>query len=106
MVYKGIRYEYCKQKRIIKYSRKEYWCIGQNFSFIPNEDGEYLPIGEGGTGIVYVAKQYFGSNPDIFSKRAVKFFVFRDDLIATWGYVPKENFIIEIKNISRWRIVK
>ena len=76
--------------------------IGQNFSFIPNEDGEYLPIGEGGTGIVYVAKQYFGSNPDIFSKRAVKFFVFRDDLISTWGYVPKENFIIEIKNISRF----
>ena len=76
--------------------------ICQNYSFIPNEHGEFLPIGEGGTGIVYAAKQFFGSNPDIYSKRAVKFFIFRDDLIPTWGYVPKDNFVIEIKNISRF----
>lgn len=47
--------------------------IGQNFSFIPNEDGEYLPIGEGGTGIVYVAKQYFGSILIFFPKERLSF---------------------------------
>lgn len=76
--------------------------IGQNYSFIQDANGEFLPIGEGGTGIVYAAKQFFGSNPSIYSKRAVKFFVFRDDLIPTWGYVPKDNFIVEIKNISKF----
>ena len=76
--------------------------IGQNYSFIPDANGEFLPIGEGGTGIVYAAKQFFGSNPSIYSKRAVKFFIFRDDLIPTWGYVPKDNFIVEIKNISKF----
>lgn len=60
------------------------------------------PLGEGGTGIVYIVSQVFGKDENIISKRAVKFFVFRDDLMEQFGVVSINNFRTEIKNITQF----
>ena len=73
--------------------------LGKKYDFILTNN-LYIPIGQGGSGIVYAANQVFGNN--IYVKRAVKFFIFRDDLMETWGYISKDNFDTEIKNISRF----
>lgn len=66
-----------------------------------NNDVLAKPLGEGGSGIVYLAEQTFVKNIKV--KRAVKFFVFRDDIAKaheTSGKVSIQNFNDEILNIS------
>lgn len=72
--------------------------LGEKYIFLD----EIVPIGQGGSGIVYVVNQVFGRDENIIAKRAVKFFMFRDDLINEWGYVSASNFITEIKNITQF----
>ncbi len=77
--------------------------LGTKYEFIDcDKDNLCNFIGQGGSGIVYSAKQFFGESKKIFSKRAIKFFMFRDDLMKDWGYVSADNFDTEIKNISRF----
>lgn len=76
--------------------------LGDKYSFIYNEDGNYVPVGQGGSGIVYRAKQIFSTDKTVFVDRAIKFFIFRDDLVGRWGYVSNDNFHTEIKNITRF----
>lgn len=77
-------------------------CLGEKYWFAPDNSGQFIPVGEGGSGIVYAANQKFSEDSNIFAKRAVKFFSFRDDLIDNWGYISKDNFDVEIENISRF----
>lgn len=63
---------------------------------------ELEPLGQGGTGIVYVVNQVFGKDENIIAKRAVKFFMFRDDLMEDWGIVSINNFRTEIINITQF----
>ena len=87
----------------MNYSRKEVLnitpnCLGGKYVFTnPN-----VPLGEGGSGIVYSANQLFDKNNSIHIQRAVKFFVFRDDLAEQFGIVSKANFKTEIINITRF----
>ena len=71
-------------------------------SKIPVVEGEFAtPLGEGGSGIVYLAEQTFINSIKV--KRAIKFFVFRDDIAAdheTSGRISIQNFNDEILNIS------
>lgn len=76
-------------------------CLGDKYLFI-SKNNEFVPVGEGGSGIVYAANQIFSSDLKACAKRAVKFFAYRDDLIDKLGYVSKDNFDIEIENISRF----
>lgn len=69
-----------------KYQRRETLNIqvdslGEKYRF-ELENGECKPIGEGGSGIVYKADQVFCDVDSVFAPRAVKFFAFRDDLVA------------------------
>src|SRR5438046_1383842 len=62
-----------------------------------------IPIGEGGSGIVYLAEQTFVG--DIKVNRAIKFFVYRDDLADQTIHqfsdtISSKNFNDEILNIS------
>lgn len=75
--------------------------LGDKYEIISKDD-EFLPVGQGGTGIVYEAKQHFSDSNSVFSRRAVKFFIYRDDLIEKFGYVPVVNFDAEIRNITRF----
>lgn len=77
-------------------------CLGEKYSFISDSSGKFIPVGQGGSGIVYAANQIFSKEAGVYTKRAVKFFAFRDDLISNWGYISKDNFDVEIKNISRF----
>lgn len=77
-------------------------CLGEKYSFVSNESKSFVPVGQGGSGIVYVANQKFSEDSNVCAKRAIKFFAFRDDLIKDWGYVSKDNFDVEIENISRF----
>lgn len=77
-------------------------CLGKKYLFISDESKNYVPVGQGGSGIVYVAKQKFSEDSNVCAKRAIKFFAFRDNLIKDWGYVSKDNFDVEIENISRF----
>lgn len=67
-------------------------------------DGTYaIPLGEGGSGIVYLAEQEF--IPNIKVKRAIKFFVYADNISEmeihkNSGGISKKNFNDEILNIS------
>ncbi|MBK7358111.1 MAG: protein kinase [Saprospiraceae bacterium] len=68
-------------------------------------DGEELaiPIGEGGSGIVYLAEQTFVKQVKV--NRAIKFFVYRDDIASQTihefsGRISAKNFNDEILNIS------
>ncbi len=77
-------------------------CLGEKYLFISDETKSFIPVGQGGSGIVYAANQIFSEDTSIFIKRAIKFFAFRDDLIANLGYISKDNFDVEIENISRF----
>lgn len=58
------------------------------------------PLGEGGSGIVYLAERSFTSKVSI--KRAIKFYIYRDDIISDKeedSRVSVENFEDEILNI-------
>lgn len=76
----------------------------RNYNIVSNEppDGDLAkPLGEGGSGIVYLAEQTFVDTIKV--KRAIKFFVFRDDIAKdheTSGRVSSQNFNDEILNIS------
>lgn len=59
-------------------------------------------LGEGGSGVVVLAHQIFDKENQIIAERAVKFFVFRDDLMTEDEVISKSNFLIEIKNITRF----
>lgn len=72
--------------------------LGDKYVFLD----EIKPIGQGGTGIVYLVNQVFGKDENIIAKRAVKFFVFRDDLADKWGIVSMNNFRTEIKHITQF----
>lgn len=76
--------------------------LGKKYEFVSDDDGNYIPVGGGGSGIVYAANQIFDNKSEICSKRAIKFFVFREDLMEQWGYVSKENFNVEIQNIAQF----
>lgn len=76
--------------------------LGPKYEFICDNNGFCNPVGQGGSGIVYIANQIFSDNTTVLKKRAIKFFIFRDDLVETWGYVSTDNFDIEIKNITRF----
>lgn len=76
----------------------------RNYNIVSKNDpnGELAkPLGEGGSGIVYLAEQTFIETIKV--KRAIKFFVFRDDIAKdheTSGRVSSQNFSDEILNIS------
>ena len=76
--------------------------LGTKYEFIFDDNDFCAPVGQGGSGIVYAANQIFSDNTEILTKRAIKFVIFRDDLVNTWGYVSNDNFDIEIKNITRF----
>ena len=84
-----------KREDYLKLSKN---ALGEKYVFA----GEIEPIGQGGTGIVYVINQVFGRDENIISKRAVKFFIFRDDLMEKWGIVSVNNFQTEIRNITQF----
>lgn len=84
-----------KREEYLQLSKK---ALGDKYIFTD----EIKPIGEGGSGIVYAVNQVFGKDENIISKRAVKFFIFRDDLMENWGVVSINNFRTEIKNITQF----
>lgn len=88
-----------KRENILNISKN---CLGEKYIFEQADDGKFYPIGEGGSGIVYTANQVFSKDEHVYAKRAIKFFAYRDDLIEKWGYVSKDNFDVEIKNITRF----
>lgn len=70
--------------------------IGNKYDF---SDAKIL--GSGGSGIVYLANQIFDNkSQQISKKRAVKFFIYRDDLIEELGLISTSNFNTEMTNIS------
>lgn len=63
------------------------------------------PLGEGGSSQVYLAEQILVEDENVVVKRAIKFFVFRDDIKqenGLSGKVSEENFKEEIANISKF----
>ncbi|MDL2228169.1 protein kinase [Odoribacter sp. OttesenSCG-928-L07] len=76
----------------------------RNYTIISKNDtsNKYAkPLGEGGSGIVYLAEQEFVDSIKV--KRAIKYFVFRDDIAKdheTSGRISSQNFNDEIINIS------
>lgn len=67
------------------------------------ESTRVLPIGEGGSGVVFLAIQELHEGVSI--DRAIKFFIYRDDIAELTkhryaGPVSKKDFLSEIKNIS------
>src|SRR5687768_4483782 len=89
-----------REKILQLYHNQEF----RNYRIISKEnilEGDIAkPIGEGGSGIVYLAEQEFIENINV--KRAIKFFVFRDDIgnPESSGRISEENFKVEIVNIS------
>lgn len=62
------------------------------------------PIGSGGSGVVFLALQDLG--PGVSLRRAVKFFIYRDDIAEMTphnrtGPVSGQEFLSEVTNISR-----
>ncbi|MBD5550362.1 MAG: protein kinase [Lachnospiraceae bacterium] len=84
-----------KREEYLSLSKK---ALGDKYVFLD----EIEPLGQGGSGIVYVVNQVFGKDENIIAKRAVKFFMFRDDLMDDWGIVSTNNFRTEIKNITQF----
>lgn len=88
-----------------KKSRKELLSVNNiqiaNYNFTKNELDENIILGEGGSGIVFKIEQEFV--PEVNSTRAIKFFVFKDDLINKLDtYISTLNFEDEIVNISKF----
>ena len=69
-----------------------------------HEAGDVIrPIGEGGSGVVFLSKQIL--HKDISIKRAIKFFLYRKDVAALTehklsGPVSLDDYLAEITNIS------
>lgn len=71
----------------------------EKYKFLTNDNGEFIVLGEGGSGIVYKVEQEFV--PNAKAPRALKFFVFKDELIDRFDtYISTLNFEDEIVNIS------
>lgn len=78
-----------------KFKTEKYKIINKDGS----ETNTIKPLGEGGSGIVYLSEQSFTESAKV--KRAVKFFIFRDDLQKRLGtYISSDNFQDEIINIT------
>lgn len=63
------------------------------------------PLGEGGSSEVYLAQQMLGEEGNVTVKRAIKFFVFRDDISQADGIsgrISEDNFKEEIASISKF----
>lgn len=84
-----------KREKYLGLSKK---ALGDKYIFMDKIE----PLGQGGSGIVYAVNQVFGKDENIIAKRAVKFFMFRDDLMDDWGIVSINNFRTEIKNITQF----
>lgn len=68
-------------------------------------DNKAVPLGEGGSSEVYLAEQLLGDEGNVAVKRAIKFFVFRDDIEqedGISGRISEENFKDEIVSISKF----
>lgn len=75
--------------------------IGSKYKLCSKTDatGTIVPLGEGGSGIVYLAEQEFVENIKV--KRAIKFFLYRHDLQKLLNLnISLENFKDEIINIT------
>ena len=74
----------------------------QGFQFSKNPDGVIRPVGAGGSGIVFKASQTLADGVSI--PRAVKFFMYRDDIAEKKGDlespISTEDFREEIFNIT------
>lgn len=86
-----------------KKTRKELLSINNieidKYNFIKDDNNEVVVLGEGGSGIVFKAEQEFVPNARVI--RAIKFFVFKDELINRLDtYISTLNFDVEIINIS------
>ena len=78
-----------------KFKTEKYKTINKDGS----ETNTIKPLGEGCSGIVYLSEQSFTESAKV--KRAVKFFIFRDDLQKRLGtYISSDNFQDEIINIT------
>jgi HD superfamily phosphohydrolase len=82
---------------------KEVYLLVQPDGSAPNGD-QLAAVGFGGSGIVYRARQILYEK--IFVDRAIKFFVYRDDIAllpshSHMGPISSEDFIIEVKSTSR-----
>lgn len=80
--------------------------ILKNYNFL-NSEGKFTNLGEGGSGYVLLAKQKIDDDTDL--KRAIKFFIFKEDLWDKLGIISNENFKIEIANLcnlSHQNIIK
>lgn len=92
-----------KRNEIIECAKKY---LGKKYNFInydvDSEKSIIEAIGEGGSGIVYLAEQKLGNIDTAKVKRAIKFFVYRDDLREQWGAVSADNFEVEIVNITQF----
>ncbi|WP_394974913.1 protein kinase [uncultured Croceitalea sp.] len=72
-----------------------------NYKFQKDENSDNIVLGEGGSGIVFKVNQEFV--PEVATTRAIKFFVFKDDLIKSLDkYISSINFEDEIVNISKF----
>lgn len=73
----------------------------EGYNFVNDDNKEPILLGEGGSGIVYKVEQQFV--PTAKCDRAIKFFVFKDELISRLDtYVSSLNFEDEIVNISKF----
>jgi len=79
----------------------------KNYLIVDNSSGQKLetisPLGEGGSSTVYLAAQLLHGNVQI--KRAVKFFIYRDDIAQKTinrksGGISRKDFLNEIVNIA------
>jgi len=72
-----------------------------------NSPSKYaVPAGEGGSGVVFCAVQELYG--DVIMRRAIKFFVYREDVAAVLkdrygGPISTKNFMAEITNIAAFR---
>ena len=65
---------------------------------------DLVPLGEGGSGIVYLAAQTLHENVEVM--RAIKFFMYRDDIADLTAHgtpVSKDDFLTEVVNIAGLR---
>ena len=68
---------------------------------LPKEKLE--PLGQGGSGIVYLAEQIFVEGRDFKVQRAIKFFIYRDDIAEKQqASISTDNFLGEITSITKF----
>lgn len=78
----------------------------KNFKIIAktcSPDGRPEPLGEGGSGVVYLSEQIFVKDRDFKVLRAIKFFIFRDDIAKNQqASISSDNFLNEITSITKF----